>query len=176
MNKKQMLKEQKRLKQERRDVENLFNDDKEIYNVFKIGIGVILFIGIAFVLINIFNGNWDIFTKKNKAVTEIDNKMLISGTLFNKEDGEYLVLAYDMKDEKSNFYGSLTSNYNNSPNLYFLDLSSGFNEKNLGDKTVISNDLSKLKFANATLLLIKGNQITKSYTNESDIINYFIGK
>ena len=31
MNKKQMIKEQKRLKQERKEVETLFKDDKEVY-------------------------------------------------------------------------------------------------------------------------------------------------
>ena len=49
MNKKQILKEQKRLKQERKEVETLFKDDKDVYKVFKIAGGVILFIGLAFV-------------------------------------------------------------------------------------------------------------------------------
>ena len=176
MNKKQMLKEQKRLKQERKEVENLFNDDKEVYKVFKIGLGVILFIGLAFVLINIFNGNWNLFTQKNTTKTEIDSKMVIAGTLFNQEEKEYLVLAYDMKDTKNNFYAALASNYNSEPNLYYLDLSSGFNQKFLGTNTVISNDLDKLKFGGATLLLINGDKITKSYTNEKDIVNYFVQK
>ena len=176
MNKKQMLKEQKRLKQERKEVENLFKDDKEVYNVFKIGLGVILFIGIVFVLINILNGNWNILTKKNSQETEIQTNMLMAGNLFNKEENEYLVLAYDMSSEKENYYGALTSNYKGTMHLYYLDLSSGFNRKFIGDKTVISNDLGKLRFGGSTLLIIKGNVITKSYTSESDIINYFVQK
>ena len=176
MKKKEILKEQKRLKEERKQVENLFQDDKEIYKVFKIGLGVILFIGLAFVVINIFNGNWNILTKKNTEETEINEKMLIAGTLFNKEENEYLVLAYDMNDEKSNFYGVLTSNYNSSPNLYYLDLSSGFNNKFIGDKTVISNNLDELKFSHATLLLIKGDKIIKSYITEKEIVDYFVKK
>ena len=66
MNKKQMIKEQKRLKQEKKEVANLFNDDKEVYNVFKIAIGVILFIGLAYIGINIINGNWKIFTRNTR--------------------------------------------------------------------------------------------------------------
>ena len=46
MNKKQMIKEQKRIKAERKEVETLFRDDKEVYKVFKIALGVILFIGV----------------------------------------------------------------------------------------------------------------------------------
>lgn len=176
MNKKQILKEQKRLKEERKQVENLFQDDKEVYKVFKIALGVILFIGLAYVLINIFNGNWNILTSKNKETTEIDPSMLIAGTLFNKEEDDYLVLAYDMKDKAQSFYGSLTSSYSKTPHLYYLDLSSGFNSDFIGDKTVISNDLSKLKFSGATLMFIKGDNIVKSYTEEKDIVNYFVQK
>ena len=174
MNKKQMIKEQKRLKQEKKEVANLFNDDKEVYNVFKIAIGVILFIGLAYIGINIINGNWKIFTRNNIKTEEIDNKKLIVGTMFNKEETEdYLVLAYDMSDDAQKFYGALTDNYYDRPNLYFIDLSSGFNNKFIGEKTVISNDLDKLKFGGPTLLLISKDKITKSYTTEKEIVDYF---
>ena len=176
MNKKQMLKEQKRLKKERRDAARLFNDDKEVYNVFKIGLGVIGFILIAFALINIFNGNWNLFNKKNEKVTEIDPKMVMVGTMFNKEEEEYLVLAYDMQDDNNSIYAYLASNYYGSPNLYYLDLSSGFNNNFIGEETVISSDLSKLKFSKAALLLINKDKITKSYTTEDEIVNYFNNK
>ena len=125
---------------------------------------------------NIANHKLFIFTQKNTAKTEIQTNMVIGGTLFNQEEGEYLVLAYDMNSEKSSFYGSLTSNYNSSPNLYYLDLSSGFNTKFIGKLTVISNDLDNLKFSGPTLLLIKGDKIIKSYATEKEIVNYFVQK
>lgn len=175
MNKKQMLKEQKRLKQERRDAEKLFGDNNGVNNLIKITIGVVGFILVAFALINIFNGNWNIFNKSNKKVTEIDPKMVMVGTMFNKEDGEYLVLAYDMQDNNS-VYAYLASNYYGSPNLYYLDLSSGFNSNFMGDKTIVSEDLSKLKFSGSTLMLINKDKITKAYTTEDEIVNYFKSK
>lgn len=175
MNKKQMIKEQKRLKQERKEVETLFKDDKDVYKVFKIALGVILFIGLAYVLINFANGTWSL-TKKNKAATEIDASMVIAGTMFGKEDSEYLVLAYDMKDEKQAFYGALASTYSKDKHLYYLDLSSGFNNNFISKKTVISNDLDKLKFSGPTLLTIKGNKIVKSYITEKEITKFFSQK
>ena len=177
MNKKQMLKEQKKLKQQQKEVATLFKDDKEVFNVFKIALGVILFIGLVYVGVNILNGNWSIFTKNNKkASTEIDPRMLIAGTMLNKEENEYLVLAYDMKDDSQGFYGALASNYSDTKNLYYLDLSSGFNDSFISDKTVVSSDLTKLKFGGATLLVIKGDKITKSYTTEAEIIDFFSKK
>lgn len=171
MNKKQMLKEQKRLKEERKQTEKLFNDDKEVYNVFKIGLGVLVFIGLAFVIINIANGTWNIFNKKNNNVTEIDSKMVMAGTMFNKEDNEYYVLAYDMNDDKNDFYGVIIDNYHGNKELYLLNLASGFNKDFIGEKAVISDNLSKLKFHGSTLLLIKKDKIVKSYQIEEEIIN-----
>jgi hypothetical protein len=176
MNKKQMLKEQKKLKQQQKEVATLFKDDKEVYKVFKIAGGVLLFIALAFVLINILNGSWNLFTKNNKQATEIDPSMLIAGTLFNREEDEYLALVYDMKDEKYAFYTALASNYSSEKHLYFMDLASGFNQNFVGSKTVISNDLSKLKFSGPTLLTIKADKITKSYTTEKDIVKVLSGK
>ncbi len=170
-----MIKEQKKLKAQRKEVETLFKDDKEVYKVFKIALGVVLFIALAYVVINFANGTWSL-TKANKKATEIDPSMLIAGTMFNRQEEEYLVLAYDMKTDKQAFYGALASNYNGSKTLYYLDLSSGFNDSFIGKKTVISNDLSKLKFAGATLLQIKGNKITKSYTTEKEIVKFFSQK
>jgi len=176
MNKKQMIKEQKKLKQQQKEVAVLFKDDKEVFNVFKIALGVLLFIGIAYVGINILNGNWNILTKNNKKATEIDSQMVIAGTMFNKEESEYLVLAYDMQNENQAFLAALINNYNDAKKLYLLDLSSGFNTNFIGDKTVVSNDLSKLKFSGPTLLTIQADKITKSYTTEDEIIKFFSQK
>ncbi len=175
MNKKQMIKEQKRLKAQRKEVETLFKDDKDVYKVFKIALGVILFIGLAYVVINFANGTWSL-TKKNKPETEIDTSMVIAGTMFNKEDDEYLVLAYDKSSEKDALYEVLASKYTGSKKLYFLDLSSGFNNNFIGNKTVISNDLNKLKFSGPTLLVINKDKITKSYATEKEIIDYLSKK
>ena len=172
MNKKQMLKEQKRIKEERKAAARLFNDDKEVYNVFKIGAGVILFLALAFVFVNIFNGNWNLFNKKNIETESLDLKKVMVGTMFNKSNDEYLVLAYDMNDDNQTVYTYLVDNYSSS-NLYTLDLSSGFNSAFIGDTTVISNDLSQFKLSGPTLLVIKGNNIINSYTNQEDIIKYF---
>lgn len=173
MNKKQILKEQKRIKEERKQVQNLFNDEKDVYNVFKIGLGVILFILLAFACINIMNGNWNLFSKNNIKQEEIDNSMVMVGTMFNKEDGKYLVLAYDMSDKNNAFYAALTENYYDETKLYYLDLSSGFNRDFVGENANITNDLSKLKFSGPTLLLINKDKIEKSYITEKEIVNYF---
>ncbi len=165
MNKKQMIKEQKRIKQEKKDVQVLFKDDKDVYKVFYIALGVILFIGFAFAFMNIANGNWNIFNSKNVQKEEIDDKMVMVGTMFNRSEEEYYVLAYDFSSDDSDLYNYVVSSYYGK-DIYKLDLSSGFNSKFIGEKEVMSNDLEKLKFANPVLLLIKGDKILKSYVGD----------
>ena len=175
MNKKQMLKEQKRIKKERRESEYLFKSEDDVTkNIIITTVSVIAFVLIVFCFVNIAKGNWNLFNKKNIAVESIDDKMVMVGTMFNRDDNEYLVLAYDMNNEnEKNYYSALTENYYGSEKLYYLDLSSGFNSKFVGEKEVISNDLTKLKLSGPILLIIKGNNIVKSYNTEKTISEYF---
>ena len=177
MNKKQILKEQKRIKQERRESEKMFRNDNGIANTLKITLGVLLFIGLSFVTINVARGNWNLFSKKNRNATEINPDMVIAGTMFNKEeDSEYLVLAYDMQESTKDLYAYIAQNYGGTMSIYYLDLSSGFNDKFIGETSNITNDLSNLKFAGPTLLVVKKDQIIASYITEEDIINYLSSK
>lgn len=172
MNKKQIIKEQKRLKKERKEASQLFSDDKEVYNVFKIAIGVILFLAVSYLIVNILRGNFNFFNKGNLKSEDLDSSMVMVGTMFNKSDSEYLVLAYDMSDELNGYYPALVSTYNGSKTLYKLDLSSGFNSSFVGNESVINSDLTKLKLSGPTLLVIKGDKIVSSYTKEADIEKY----
>ena len=177
MNKKQILKEQKRIKQERRESEKMFRDDNGIANTFKITLGVLLFIGILFVTINVARGNWNLFNKNNRAATEINPDMVIAGTMFNKEeDSEYIVLAYDMQGTEKDLYSYMAQSYSGTMSIYYLDLSSGFNDKFIGETPNITNDLSTLKFGGPTLLVVKNDQIVSSYVTEEDITNYLSSK
>ena len=176
MNKKQMLKEQKRIKQERKESEKMFRNDNGMSDSIKIAIGVLLFIGLCFVAVNIAKGNWNLFNKNNRPSTEISTNMVIVGTMFNKEDGEYLVLAYDMQGVEKDLYGYLGQNYRGNDHLYYLDLSSGFNSNFIGDNSNIVNDLSLLKLSGPTLLVINKDQITASYNTEDAIIEFLNSK
>ena len=122
MNKKQMIKEQKRIKQEQKEVSQLFKDDKEIYGVFKIALGVILFLGLSYLLVNLFRGNINLFNKDNIPTEAIDNSMVIAGTMFNKSSEEYYVLAYDLSDNNTTFYSALVDNYSGDKKIYKVDL------------------------------------------------------
>lgn len=173
MKKKDILKEQKRLKSARNEKFIDFNDSDDIKKVIYITIGVLLFIGLVFVFINIFNGTWNLFSRKNDEVVEIDSSLLMCGTLFNRADDEYLVLAYNINNEDDSLYSQFVDEYNKRPPLYYLDLESGFNKSCIGEKNNLVNDSTKIKFASQTLLHIKDGKIIKTYTTKEKIKEYF---
>lgn len=174
MKKKEMLKEQKRLKEQKKEKMLDFNDKDDIKKIVYISLGVVIFIGLVFVLINLFNGTWNLFSRKNDDPTSIDGYLLMCGTIFNKTDDEYLVLAYDIKNDDESIYGVLMETYKGDLPIYYLDLKSGFNKTCLGDKNNFVNDSTKIKFASSSLLHIKDGKIIKSYTTKEQIKSYLM--
>ena len=173
MNKKQMKKEQERLKKERNQVYMDFSDKNDVKKVLYVALGVIAFIGIVFVAINIFNGTWNLFTRENTPISDQGENRVMCGTLLNRDEGEYLVLAYDFEKEKDTFYPIIKDKYNMFTLVYELDLHSGFNKSCVGEKTNISSDLKKLVLAEPTLLKVKDGKIIESYKNKEEIKKYF---
>lgn len=170
MKKKEMLKEQKKLKEDRNRVYLDFNDSKEVKNVIFITIGVILFIGLAWLIAAFKNGDLDLLTKENDPIPEINNDLLICGTLYKPTDKEYYVLAYKPNNEDETYYQSIASKYDDSKmKLYTLDLESVLNQNCISNKTVIDSDLTKLKLSSETLLKIKNNKIVKAFTTKKSI-------
>ena len=172
MKKKEMLKEQKKMKLERNQVYLDFNDKHTVRNSIFVALGVILFIAIAFLIAGIKEGTINLFTKESKEEAEIDNTLLLCGTIFKPTDTEYYVLAYKPNNEDESYYSAIASKYSNSDiPLYTLDLESALNQTCIGEKTVISSDLTKLKLSGETLLKIKNGKIVKQWTTKKTITN-----
>lgn len=171
MKKKEMLKEQKKLKEARNEKLLDFSDKEDVMKVIYISLGVLVFIGLVFVAINLFNGTWSSYERKNP-LPSLDANLLMCGTLFDTSDTEYLVLAYNIKQESDTVYSAMYGSYKGEMPIYYLDLESGFNKACVGEKSNLVNDSTKIKFASQTLLHIKNGKIVKSYTNKEEIKSY----
>lgn len=172
MKKKDILKEQKRMKAARNEKAFDFSESSDIKKTLYIAGGVVLFIGIVFILINIFNGTWNLFSRENDDPVGIDSALVMCGTMFNRADEEYLVLAYNIRNEDDGIYNTLFGTYKGDLPLYYLDLETGFNKGCVGEKNNLVSDSTKIKFASQTLLHIKNGKIVKSYTTREQIKNY----
>ena len=173
MKKKEIMKEQKRLKAAQKEKLLDFSDKDDVKKVIYITLGVVAFIVLVFLVMNLINGTWKSYKRQNPTPA-IDNSLVMCGTLFNKTDEEYLVLAYNIKNDDDVIYSSIYDSYNDKIPLYYLDLESGFNKSCIGEKSNLVSDSTKIKFASQTLLHIKNGKIIKSYTTKDQIKDYFM--
>ncbi len=166
---KKMAKEKKALK----DLE-LNDSSKNIKNGIIIGISVIAFIGLMFVFTKIKTGEWNLFTKENSPTysAEIQSTKILCGSILNRSDSEYFVLAYELSEDEASLYESILERYNESEKklpLYKVDLGNSRNNICLGEKVNITNKIEDLKLSMPTLLQIKSGKIVKSYTTYDTI-------
>jgi len=172
MKKKEILKEQKRIKAAQKERAFDFSEASDVKKLLYISGGVIIFIVVVFIMTNILNGTWDLFSRDNEGPVEIDTALVMCGTIFSKTDKEYLVMAYNIKNDEDSVYSALFEGYSGKLPIYYLDLESGFNKGCIGEKNNFVNNSEKIKFASQTLLYIKDGKIIKSYTTKEQIKSF----
>lgn len=143
-----------------------------------ITVGVILFVFLMFAFTKIKTGEWNLFTKENSVnySAEIQDVKILCGSVLNRKDNEYYVLAYDMNSDNSVLYESIISRYNSSIKaikLYKLDLSNSRNNICKGDLS-ITNDVTTLKLSAPTLIKVKNNLVVENYTDYNSIKNILL--
>ena len=121
-----------------------------------------------------------ISNKKNKPSIENNNvdsiqyTEILLGTIFNKKENSYYVLA-EFKDEEKN-YSSYINEYNKTEdalNIYYVDMNDAMNSKYINDEENITNDISDLKISKTTLFKIENGQIVEHYSGNEKILEYF---
>jgi len=121
-----------------------------------------------------------ISNKKNKPNIENNNAdsiqyaEILLGTIFNKKENSYYVLA-EFKDEEKN-YSSYINEYNKKEdalNIYYVDMNDAMNSKYINDEENITNDISNLKISKTTLFKIENGQIVEHYSGNEKILEYF---
>ena len=173
MKKKEMQKKLKKEKVSMREYE-MNSTNKDVKKGIIIACSVIAFIGLMFVFTKIKTGEWNLFTKENNInyTAEVQTEKITCGSILNRSDEEYLVIAYEMDEDSASLYQSLISKYNDSKRkitLYQLDLSNSRNNICLADNLNITNDITTLKLVVPTLLKIKNGKIVSTITNYDQI-------
>ncbi len=169
---------QKRLEKEKRDMKNYKESNAGINTktFFIISISVVGFILLMFVFTKIKTGEWNLFTKENSVTysAEVQDVKILCGSILNRMDPEYFVLAYEMKEDSASLYETIVERYSNlgrGGKLYKLDLGNSRNSICKGDNLNITNDLTNLKLIVPTLLKVKDGKIVENYTGYDSIKN-----
>lgn len=166
----------KKLEKEKREMREFRESDSgtNLKTGLIIAASVVGFVLLMFAFTKIKTGEWELFTKKNDInyVANAQTTKILCGSILNRSDSEYLVLAYKLKEDSVSLYDSLLERYNtgkkNLP-LYKVDLSNSRNNICVGENVNISNNISELKIKEPTLLKIKDGKIIESYTEYETI-------
>lgn len=139
-------------------------EQKEIYSFIKILVGLVLILGILYML-TIFVFNKEEPLKRTNKKGTVQYNEIIAGTIFKTGDSEYYVLAFDSEDISNSYILNKASNYKSKTGalpLYTLDLSSEFNKSFVAKESSYNEkSVDNLKFKGTTLIKIKDGKIAK---------------
>ena len=174
MNKKEYKKKLEKEKRELREFREM-DTSTSIKTALIIAACVVGFVLFMFAFTKIKTGEWDLFTRKNETIykAEIQSTKILCGSILNRGDSEYYVLAFEMSEDNASLYGSLMEKVNTTSKLpiYTLDMSNSRNNICIGDSLNIVSNSSELKLVAPTLLRVKDGQIISSYTTYETIKN-----
>ena len=169
---------QKKLEKEKRELReyNELNHGINVKAFLIISLCVVGFVFLMFAFTKIRTGEWNLFTKKNTVTykAEVQTTKILCGSILNREDSEYYVLAFEMQEDNASLYESVVERYNSGSNtlpLYKVDFSNSRNNLCKGDSLSLTNDVTSLKLVVPTLIRVRNGQIVENYTSYDSIKN-----
>ena len=174
---------EKKLKQERKKINNVSVTDSDIWSKVII-VCVIICVFCAFYFLTVFiskddssSTNSNSSNKKTTETTNISYDEILLGRSFSMEDGEYLVLYYDKDNsDLSSEMSSALSTYNNKDshlNVYTVDMSDALNSSFTSDEANHdAKDVSEMKISGPTLIKFNNNKIDDYIEGKEEITEY----
>ncbi len=162
-------------KKRKQDVlgDSLLKQNAELFNFFKILIGVLIFIGVFYLIIAFARGEIGSKkqTKEEVVPRTIQNEEILATSVFTKKDKEYYVLLFNSKDINASSYASMYNNYkqgNHDVSMFYIDLNNGFN-KDIESKETNpkAQNFSELKVSSPTLIHIKNGKNVGYYEDSA---------
>ncbi len=174
---------EKKLKQERKKINNVSATDSDIWSKVII-VCVIICVFCAFYFLTVFiskddssSTNSSSSNKKTTETTSISYDEILLGRSFSMGDGEYLVLYYDKDNsDLSSEMSSALSTYNNKDshlNVYTVDMSDALNSSFTSDESNHdAKDASQMKISGPTLIKFNNNKIDDYIEGKDKITDY----
>ena len=137
--------------------------------VIKIGVGVLLVLGIVYLVTAITSGEIKLNKKEEKKEVSIGYQEIIAGETYNRKADSYYVLYFNFTDSKASYYLSLIDSYNKQDNslpFYIVDLEKKINEDYVNNTLHVSHP-TILKISNANIVeTISGHENIVDFLND----------
>lgn len=146
----------------------------QIYKVLKIVFGVIVFLGI-FYLITLAIVGYEPSSDSDDGEATIQYEEILAGSSFTMRDSEYLVVYYDYtSDDASKLYSAIYSYYySDGKRIYMVDMSNGFNSSYVSEESNKNPaSASELAINGPTLISIKEGKVDEYIEGSENIIDY----
>ena len=148
-------------------------EQKEVFKFFKILFVLVLIIALLY-LFTVYVVNKEGKYTRTNTEGKIQYENIYLGTLLNRGDDEYYVIAYDLTNISNNLYRTAISEYKAKANhlpIYIADLSNELNKSFVNlEKSNKSDNIDELKFKGTTLVKVKNNKIVKFIETKDDIL------
>ncbi len=156
-------------------------EQMEIKKFFFVLLGlIIIIVGVyfftrAFVTKDLHKTTNDI----NYTAGEVSSDVVIVGTMLNRSEKEYYVLAFGSEDVNATYYNTIVAKYGDEKNaikVYYLDLDNSLNKEYVASDNTASTSfttIKELKLGKLTLMKVKEGKVTKFITNEDEIKKEF---
>lgn len=171
-------------KKRQRNYKMSTSTELDYMKVIKISVGVLLVLGIVYLLTAIASG--EIKLKKDdeeEKVVTINYQEIIAGETFNRNAENYYVFFYNFEDNYADYYSYLISTYNSKDNslpFYTVNLDKKINTDYIitdsDDSTIeyaYPSNIETLRVQNPTILEIKNGKTVNVITGKDNILEFF---
>ncbi len=154
--------------------DTFFEQNSDIFNLIKILIAVIIVIGVVYFVVAIINGEFKKEPKEDEEVVgTIQNEKILVSSIFDKEDKEFYVLAYDSTGPWADYFSMIYADYSSLENalpLFWVDLSDKLNSdvviKDDEESNIYAQKASELRMKDPTLIYMKDGINYKYYDGD----------
>lgn len=102
----------------------------------------------------------------------IQYSKILVGEILNRSESEYYVLVEKEDDSYIDLYKQYFTSVD-GVKYYTVDLSEVFNQKNVGEETLVEgNEVGNYKFAGTTLIKVTNGTLNGVYKNKEEITEY----
>ena len=153
----------------KKDLYGKANYDEQVVTIAKISIGVIIVLALVYLVTALATGEIKLGNKSKKDIPEatIQYEEIIAGSILNRQQDEYYVLAFNFTDTKASYYLSLKDSYKQNIDalpVYIVDLEKGFNNVLMPEENETYKEkpesINELKVKGPTILKVKKGNVT----------------
>lgn len=159
----------------KKDLYGKANYNEQVVTIAKISIGVIIVLLLVYLATALATGEIKLGNKKKEETKEatIQYEEIIAGSILNRQQDEYYVLAFSFTDTQARYYLSLKDSYKQNTDalpVYIVDLDKGFNNvlspKDDEQYKEKPENIKELKVKGPTILKVKNGKVTSRVEGE----------